>query len=259
MRFARVATDDGAHWAQLTPEGDAVLLAGAPWDHATPTGSRLLATSGFRLLAPATPSKIVAIGSNYPKHAAEMGKPAPAVPRLFLKAPSAIVGPNVAIEIPPGTARVDPEGELALIIGRRLTRATATEAEAAVFGFTALNDVTCRDFQRADGLFARAKGFDTFCPMGPWIETDGVAADRALSTVVNGETRAHGNTRDMTFNVGTLLSFISGVMTLLPGDVVTTGTPPGVAPIHDGDVVEVHIEGLGVLRSPVVNRADRSL
>ena len=188
-----------------------------------------------------------------------MGKPVPQVPRLFLKPPSAVIGPDVAIEIPPGTERVDPEGELACVIGATLSRATEAECLDAVFGYTCLNDVTCRDFQRADGLFTRAKGFDTFCPIGPWIETELSPDDLSVATEVSGTPRAAGRTSDMVFSTGRLLAFISSVMTLNPGDVVTTGTPPGVAPIHHGDEVHVVIEGIGTLTNPVVNRSDRAL
>jgi 2-keto-4-pentenoate hydratase/2-oxohepta-3-ene-1,7-dioic acid hydratase in catechol pathway len=255
LRVGRIALDGAAHWAILSGDS-ARLLTTAPWLGGEETGA---VTSCHRLLAPVTPSKIVAVGSNYPKHAAEMGKPIPLVPRLFLKPPSAIIGPNVAIEIPPGTERVDPEGELAVVIGASLSRATETECLAAVFGYTCLNDVTCRDFQRADGLFTRAKGFDTFCPIGPWIETELSADDLAVATEVSGTPRAAGRTSDMVFSTGRLLSFISSVMTLNPGDVVATGTPPGVAPIHHGDIVHVVIEGIGTLTNPVVNRSDRPL
>lgn len=244
-----------AHWAIL--DADATrLLSDAPWLGGEPIG---VVVSSKDLLAPVVPGKIVAVGSNYPKHAAEMGKPVPKVPRLFLKPPSAVIGPGATIEIPAHTERVDPEGELACVIGKSLSRATAAECLDAVFGYTCLNDVTCRDFQRADGLFTRAKGFDTFCPIGPWIETDLAAEDVSVATEVSGTPRASGRTSDMVFSTGHLLAFISSIMTLHPGDVVTTGTPPGVAPIHHGDTVHVVIEGIGTLTNPVANRSDRPL
>jgi len=217
-----------------------------------------LRADAVRLMAPVTPTKIVAVGSNYPKHAAEMGKEVPEVPRLFLKPPSALIGPGAPILVPPVTVRVDPEGELAAVIGTRLFRATPEEAMAGVLGYTCLNDVTCRDFQRQDGLFTRAKGFDTFCPVGPWVVTGLDPLDLEIRTVVNGEVRARGRTSEMFFPLPTLLAFITQVMTLEPGDVVSTGTPPGVAPIHAGDRVAVEIEGIGILENPVRNREDRA-
>lgn len=259
MRVARLDTPAGPRWARLDdrdPIGAAaVALDRAPWEGGRPTGEAL--SPPHRWLAPVAPSKIVAVGSNYPKHAAEMGNVVPEAPRLFLKPPSALVGHGESIEIPPVTVRVDPEGELAAVIGAPLRRADPAACLAAVLGYTALNDVTCRDFQKQDGLFTRAKGFDTFCPVGPWIDTSIDPSDLAIETWVNGELRAAGRTRDMTFPLGALLSFISHVMTLLPGDVVSTGTPPGVAPIHAGDLVSVRIEGLPPLENPVIDREDR--
>ena len=175
-----------------------------------------------------------------------------------MKPPSSIVGPGAAIQIPPGTTRVDPEGELAVVIGARMSRVSPADAMLGIRGYTILNDVTCRDFQKDDGLFARAKGFDTFCPIGPWIETDLDPANLGIRTTVNGEVRGDGRTSDMYFPIADLLSFISKVMTLEPGDVVATGTPPGVAPIVAGDYVSVWIEGIGMLENPVVDREDRA-
>jgi 2-keto-4-pentenoate hydratase/2-oxohepta-3-ene-1,7-dioic acid hydratase in catechol pathway len=199
----------------------------------------------------------VAAATNYRPHALEMNRPIPQVPKIFLKAVSAIIGPGRAVEIPPGTDRVDPEAEVALVIGRRLQRVSASEAVQGVLGVMPLNDVTARDLQRSDGVFSRAKGFDTFCPMGPAV---GIGLDLdALEIVgrVNGETRQRGNTRELIFDCGRLVSFISHVMTLEPGDVIATGTPSGVAPIHAGDTLSVEIEGLPILENPVTNRSDR--
>jgi 2-keto-4-pentenoate hydratase/2-oxohepta-3-ene-1,7-dioic acid hydratase in catechol pathway len=218
--------------------------------------SKWSSLDGTTLLAPVMPSKIVAVAANYPKHATEMGHAVPSEPRLFLKAPSAIVGPGDPIKIPPITERVDPEGELAIVIGQTLKRATPDSAMKAVFGYTCLNDVTCRDFQKKDGIFGRAKSFDSFCPVGPWVVTDIDPNHLQVTTSVNGQLRASGNTSEMHFSVTELLVFISSVMTLLPGDVVSTGTPPGVAPIHSGDMVEIEVEGIGVLRNPVLTRSD---
>jgi len=255
VKYVRVLAAGIPLWGRLHGD-EAVLLDAAPWEGGTPTGERV-EHAGVHLLAPVTPSKIVAVGSNYPKHAAEMGKQVPSVPRIFLEAPSAVIAPGEAIEIPPETTRVDPEGELAVVIGRRLRRAAPDDVPAAIFGYTCLNDVTCRDFQKSDGLFTRAKGFDTFCPVGPWIETEIDASDLEIRTVVNGEVRGDGRTSEMFFGVPALLAFISRIMTLYPGDVVSTGTPPGVAPITAGDQVSVTIEGIGTLSNPVVDREDR--
>jgi 2-keto-4-pentenoate hydratase/2-oxohepta-3-ene-1,7-dioic acid hydratase in catechol pathway len=256
VRIVRFEDRFGRHWGRL--DGDSVVaLEGPPWPVALET-KRREPLSRVHLLAPVNPSKIVAVASNYPKHAAEMGKDVPTTPRIFLKPPSAIIGPGVPIQIPPETTRVDPEGELAVVIGARMARVSAADALKGVLGYTVLNDVTCRDFQKADGLFARAKGFDTFCPIGPWIETHLDPSDLALRTIVNDEVRGDGRTSDMYFKVAELLAFVSNVMTLEPGDVLSTGTPPGVAPIVAGDQVAVFIEGIGTLENPVVNREDRA-
>jgi len=256
VRLVRFDDRFGPRWGRL--DGDAVVaLDGPPWPLVMETDERL-PLSSVRLLAPVTPSKIVAVASNYPKHAAEMGKDVPTTPRIFFKPPSAVIGPGDPITIPPGTTRVDPEGELAVVIGRRMHRVTPAEALEGVLGYTALNDVTCRDFQKADGLFARAKGFDTFCPIGPWIETDLDPHDLGLRTIVNGEVRGDGRTSLMVFGIADLLAFVADVMTLEPGDVLSTGTPPGVAPLADGDHVSVWIEGIGTLENPVVDREDRA-
>lgn len=256
-RLARVETPKGPRYARLETHGGrevAVLLQG---DIGAFTDDGVIPFDGLRLLAPVLPTKIVAIGSNYAAHAAEMGNAVPSVPKLFLKPSTAVIGPGEPIRIPPGTTRVDPEGELGVVIGKRTFRATPQTALAHVLGYTCLNDVTARDFQRADVQFTRGKGFDTFCPIGPWVVTDVDASDLAIATVVNGEQRASGRTSDMVVGVAELIAFISGIMTLLPGDVIATGTPPGVAPIVAGDVVDVVIEGLGTLSNPVVDREDR--
>lgn len=198
-----------------------------------------------------TPSKIIGIGSNYRRHAEEMGKPIPAVPKIFLVAPTALIGPGQAIEIPPGTERVDHEAELGVVIGRRACRVSVADALSHVRGYTCVNDVTARDFQRADKVFGRAKGFDTFCPAGPRIVEDLDPSDLRVRCRVDGELRQDGRTSDMIFDVPTLVSFVSHVMTLLPGDLICTGTPSGVGPLEPGQVVEVEVEGIGVLSNPV--------
>jgi 2-keto-4-pentenoate hydratase/2-oxohepta-3-ene-1,7-dioic acid hydratase in catechol pathway len=222
-----------------------------------PDGGRgpSLPLSAVRLLPPCRPTKIVAVGVNYRAHAAEFGKAVPAEPLLFLKPPSALLGPGQAIVLPRMSELVHHEAELAAVIGRRLRSASPEEARAAVLGYTCLNDVTARDLQRQDGQFTRAKGFDTFAPVGPWIETELDPRDLRLWCRVNGEVRQDGRTSDMVWDVPALLSFISRIMTLWPGDVVTTGTPPGVGPLVPGDRVEVEIEGIGVLANPCVAEA----
>ncbi|MDW8280596.1 MAG: fumarylacetoacetate hydrolase family protein [Myxococcales bacterium] len=257
----------GPVWGRHVPalRDEVELLSGDPLaGSAVPTGQCLpLAWQAWeagsegrpRLLCPTVPSKIVAVGSNYHDHAREMGKPLPAEPVLFLKPPSALCRPGQAIVRPQGVARVDYEGELALVIGRRMHRVTEQDALSYVLGYTALNDVTARDLQRVDGQFARAKGFDTFCPLGPALVTD-------LTGLVDGSiwlrTRRNGavvqdSSRDrFLFGPACLLAFISHIMTLEPGDVVSTGTPAGVGPLEPGDVVEVEVAGLPPLRNPVI-------
>ncbi|MEC8193608.1 MAG: fumarylacetoacetate hydrolase family protein [Myxococcota bacterium] len=203
------------------------------------------------------PSKIVGIGSNYRRHIEEMGRPVPTVPKVFLKPPSAIIGDGDAIQIPPGTDRVDHEAELGIVIGRRMTRVSAADALGFVGGYTAVNDVTARDFQRLDGVFSRAKGFDTFCPVGPRVVTSLDPSDLRIRCFVDGKLRQDGRTSDMIFDVPTILSFVSHIMTLEPGDLVATGTPMGVGPIVPGQTVVVDVEGVGELRNPVVARSDR--
>jgi 2-keto-4-pentenoate hydratase/2-oxohepta-3-ene-1,7-dioic acid hydratase in catechol pathway len=226
-------------------------ILGTPWvDPATAPEAPVPLTS-LRLLAPCTPSKIVAVGRNYRAHAAELGNAVPAEPLLFLKPPSAVIGPGAVIELPPQSARVEHEAELGVVIGKRLRDATADEALAGVFGLTCVNDVTARDLQKADVQFTRAKGFDTFCPVGPVLVEGLDASDLAVVARVNGAVRQSGRTRDMIFSVATVLSYVSRVMTLEPGDLVSTGTPEGVGPLVAGDVVEVEVEHIGVLSNPV--------
>jgi 2-keto-4-pentenoate hydratase/2-oxohepta-3-ene-1,7-dioic acid hydratase in catechol pathway len=226
-------------------------LTAAPWAGGLPEG-RPLPLGEVTLLAPVEPSKIVCVGRNYRAHAQELGNEIPPVPLLFLKPPTAVIGPQEGIRCPEQSREVHHEAELAVVVGRTLARATPAEARLAVFGYTCLNDVTARDVQREEKQFTRAKGFDTFCPVGPVIETALDPMDVSVVCRVNGSERQRGHTRDMAFDPFALLSFISGVMTLLPGDVVATGTPEGVGPIRRGDWVEVEVSGVGVLRNPVV-------
>ncbi len=203
------------------------------------------------LLPPCQPTKIVCVGLNYTKHAEELKMPLPEEPILFLKPPSSILDPDGHIVYPASSSQVDYEGELAVVIGKRCKNIQAEEAEKYILGYTCFNDVTARDVQRKDGQWTRAKSFDTFAPFGPWIaKIDPSDAD--IQTRVNGKVVQKSNTSDLIFDVPRLVQFISGVMTLEPGDVIATGTPPGVGPLQRGDAVEVEIEGIGVLRNFVV-------
>jgi 2-keto-4-pentenoate hydratase/2-oxohepta-3-ene-1,7-dioic acid hydratase in catechol pathway len=204
-----------------------------------------------RLLAPFQPTKILCVGRNYLAHAKEHNEEVPEVPMLFLKPPSAVIGPEESILLPPQSRQVEHEAELAVVIGKRGRWIDSTVATEYILGYTIANDVTARDLQRRDGQWSRAKGFDTFCPLGPWIETDFDPADALISCHVNGEMRQMGSTRDMVFQIRQLIAFASSIMTLEPGDVLLTGTPAGVSPLLPGDVVEVTIEGLGRLKNPV--------
>jgi 2-keto-4-pentenoate hydratase/2-oxohepta-3-ene-1,7-dioic acid hydratase in catechol pathway len=193
----------------------------------------------------------VAIGRNYADHAKELGNPMPEEPLFFLKATSAVIGPNAPIVIPPESQRVEHEGEIAVVLRHRLTRATADEARDAILGVTCANDVTARDLQKKDGRFARAKGFDTFCPLGPAIRIGADIEDLEVILRVNGTERQRGHVRQMAFPIVDLLVYVSRMMTLEPGDVLLTGTPAGVGPLVNGDRVEVEVSGVGVLSNPV--------
>jgi len=251
VRFERSGRESyGVLEGSLT-EGTVRALSAAPWAGGLPEGPPIPA-SEVRLLAPVVPTKVVAVGRNYRAHAAEMGQEVPREPLLFIKPSSAVIGPGQAIVIPEVSKLVHHEAELAVVMGRTLTRATtAAEARQAIFGWTCLDDVTARDIQRTEGHFTRAKSFDTFCPIGPLVETAVDPLDLTVSCRVNGEQRQRGSTRDMVYDPYLLVAFISQVMTLYPGDVVTTGTPEGVGPLKRGDSVEVEISGIGVLRNPV--------
>jgi 2-keto-4-pentenoate hydratase/2-oxohepta-3-ene-1,7-dioic acid hydratase in catechol pathway len=200
----------------------------------------------------APPGKIIGIGRNYREHVKELNNPMPAEPVIFLKAPSSVIASGEPVVLPPESQQVEHEGEIAVVIGRRIKRATPEEARAAVLGVTCANDVTARDLQRQDPCFSRAKSFDTFCPLGPAILTGADLEDLEVVTRVNGEERQRGHTRDMTWGIVDLVVYASRMMTLEPGDVLLTGTPAGVGPLQDGDQVEVEVSGVGVLRNPVV-------
>jgi 2-keto-4-pentenoate hydratase/2-oxohepta-3-ene-1,7-dioic acid hydratase in catechol pathway len=256
VRFARITTPQGPRFASL--DGAlATLLDAPPWG-AAPTGGHVAATSRpwaeTDLLCPVEPTKIVCVGRNYAAHAKELGHDVPTEPLLFFKPPSSLVGPGGDVILPRASARVEHEAELGVVIGRRARDVSVAEAARFIFGFTTVNDVTARDLQKKDGQWTRAKGFDTFCPVGPWIETDVDSAKLRVLCRVNGAVRQDGQTSCMMFDVPTLVSYVSGIMTLEPGDLLVTGTPEGVGPLSAGDVCEVEIEdasrpGLfGVLR-----------
>lgn len=215
-------------------------------------GAQVSTLSEVQLLAPCTPTKIVALGLNYAAHAAEAHREVPDEPLIFLKPPSSIIGSGQTIIYPSISQRVGFEAELAAVIGRRARNVSADEALSCVLGYTCGNDVTARDLQRKDGQWTRSKSFDTFCPLGPWIVTDVDPSDLAIESRVNGEVRQHSRTSDMIFAVAESIRCVAQVMTLEPGDVILTGTPAGVGLLQRGDRVEVEIEGIGVLENTVV-------
>ena len=233
-------------------EGDHIReISGPPWSSWS-HGSRTWPVADVRLLAPVDPGKIVCVGRNYAAHAAELGNEVPKEPLIFLKPPSAIIGPGEAIVLTPQSQRVEHEGELALIVGRRCSHLKdSDDALSYLLGYSCLNDVTARDLQKSDVQFTRAKGFDTFCPVGPHIETQLNPTDVLVETHVNGALRQSGSTSLMAYPVAFLVRWISRVMTLFPGDLIATGTPAGVGPLVAGDTVEVSVGGVGVLRNPV--------
>jgi 2-keto-4-pentenoate hydratase/2-oxohepta-3-ene-1,7-dioic acid hydratase in catechol pathway len=259
MRLGRIASPDGVAFVSIEgPAGDSAEaiareIAEHPFGTPTFTG-RQWPLADVRLLAPILASKVVCVGKNYAAHAAEMGGEPPEDPVIFLKPNTAIVGPNVPIVLPPKASPVHYEGELAAVIGRPCKDVPAARAAENILGYTIANDVTARDEQRKDGQWTRAKGHDTFCPVGPWIATDVDPSDLELRTEVNGEVRQHSRTSLMIHDVGAIVEFISAVMTLLPGDLILTGTPDGVGPIEHGDTVSITIEGIGMQTNPVVRK-----
>jgi 2-keto-4-pentenoate hydratase/2-oxohepta-3-ene-1,7-dioic acid hydratase in catechol pathway len=261
MRIARAQLPDGVivyGW---------VLDTGFQPAHGSPFGGQAqselapagapLALDQVRLLAPCQPSKVICIGRNYVEHAAEHGVDVPTEPLIFLKPPSAVIGPDAAVRLTPLSQRVEHEAELVVVMGRRARHLTPETALAAVLGYTCGNDVTARDLQRRDGQWSRAKGFDTFCPLGPWIETDLDWREQQVECLVNGQVRQSGHTRDMVFGVPELLTYVSAVMTLEAGDVLMTGTPSGVSPLHAGDSMVSFVSGIGALHTPVVAAGQR--
>jgi len=251
MRLVRFRHGDRIATGALEPGSDDIrVLRGTFFEDPLPSGETV-ALGDVLLLAPVLPSKLVCVGKNYAAHAAEFGMQVPEEPLLFLKPSTAVIGPGDPIRLLPISRRIDYEGELAVVIGR-LARGVRTEdAFKYILGYACANDVTLRDLQKTDDQWARAKGFDGSAPLGPWVETDLDPNDAIVRTRLNGEIRQQASTSEMVFGVATLIEYITAFMTLLPGDVLLTGTPEGVGTLSDGDVVEVEVEGVGVLRNGV--------
>ncbi len=251
MKIVRVLSEgDEIVYGAVEPEGIR-LHRGSPFVAWEPT-EVVVPVGGTRFLAPVIPTKVVAVGKNYVDHAAEMGSDVPDEPVIFMKPATAVIGPGATISLPPESQEVHHEAELAVVIGKVARRVPAEDASQYIIGYTAANDVTARDLQRRDGQWTRAKGFDTFCPLGPAIETEFDPLEgQPILCRVNGQVRQEASIADLVFGVGELVEFVTAVMTLLPGDVILTGTPAGVGPIAGGDRVEVEIEGIGVLISRV--------
>lgn len=256
MRLGRIASPDGVAFVSIEgdPGNETVReIAEHPFGTPTFTGRQWLLPD-VRLLAPILASKVVCMGKNYAAHALEMGGQAPEDPVIFLKPNTSIIGPNVAIQLPADAHPVHHEGELAIVIGRPCKDVPASRAFENILGYTIANDVSARDQQKQDGQWMRAKGHDTFCPVGPWIDTSLDPSDLDLRTEVNGEVRQHSRTSLMIHDIGAIIEWVSAVMTLLPGDLILTGTPEGVGPIENGDTVAITIEGIGTLSNPVVRK-----
>ncbi|HVJ92571.1 MAG TPA: fumarylacetoacetate hydrolase family protein [Labilithrix sp.] len=251
MRVAVLEKNGDKAWFSL--EGDrARRFEGSPFEGAR-LGTAEIAWSPADLRAPVRPSKVICVGRNYAAHAKELGSDVPKEPLLFLKPPSAVIGPGDAVVLPRESERVEHEAELGVVIGRRVRRVMAREqAMAAVYGYTCVCDVTARDLQKTDGQWTRAKGFDTFCPTGPWIETNLDPSDLSVMCLVDGVLRQSGRTSQMMFDVPTIITYVSSVMTLEPGDLILTGTPEGVGPLAAGNKLGVRVEGIGELAVGVV-------
>ncbi len=250
MRIVRFAVDSRVKYGVLDTKS-IQAIEGQPFRHIKLT-DQYYKRSQVQLLAPCTPSKIVAVGLNYYSHAKELDSPLPNAPLLFLKPSTAVIGPEDNIVYPATPARVDYEGELAVVMKKPVWQVSTEEALDYVLGYTCFNDVTARDLQRQDGQWTRAKSFDTFAAVGPWIETELDPANVVLETYLNGELKQRGNTNDLIYPVPELINFISNVMTLLPGDIIATGTPSGIGPMQPGDTVEIKIESIGTLKNYVV-------
>jgi 2-keto-4-pentenoate hydratase/2-oxohepta-3-ene-1,7-dioic acid hydratase in catechol pathway len=251
MRLVRFRHGDRIATGAVQPGSDTIqVIAGTFFEDPLPTGEEV-PLDDVMLLSPVLPSKLVCVGKNFAAHAAEFGMEVPEEPLLFLKPSTAVIGPGDTIRLLPISRRVDYEGELAVVIGRLARNVRAEDASRFILGFTCANDVTLRDLQKADDQWARAKGFDGSCPLGPWIETSVDPTDVVVETRLNGDVVQHASTADLVFGVAELIEYITTFMTLLPGDVLLTGTPDGVGRLQPGDVVEVEVEGVGALRNEV--------
>jgi len=245
MRLARISRPQGAAFAAVD-DARARLYTDAPWRGGTPTGE-VVPFELKDVLAPVEPSKIVCIGRNYAAHAKELGSDVPKEPLMFLKPPSSLIPAGGTIVLPRESSKVEHEAELGVVIGARAKNVSRDRALAHVFGYTCVGDITARDLQRSDGQWSRAKGFDTFCPVGPWIETELDPGTLRIACRVNGATRQDGPTSDMIFPVAVIIEYVSRMMTLEPGDLIATGTPEGVGPLVSGDQIEIEIGGIGQL------------
>jgi 2-keto-4-pentenoate hydratase/2-oxohepta-3-ene-1,7-dioic acid hydratase in catechol pathway len=253
MRIVRFELQGRSGYGIL--EGEKIsILWNTPYDDGLKnTVGEIASLPAVKLLAPCEPTKIIALGLNYRDHAAEFGHPIPDEPLIFLKPSTSVIGPDEDIVYPAMSRRVDYEAELAVVIGRTCRNVPPAEVRDCILGYSCFNDVTARDLQKKDGQFTRSKSFDTFAPLGPWIETEIPDPDNlTVEAYLNGERRQHSSTRNQVFSVAALVAFISQVMTLLPGDVIATGTPAGVGPMRPGDVVEIRLEGVGTLRNRLV-------
>lgn len=246
VRFSHKGTE---HWGLWRGESVSLLEGEGPWEFVEL--EETIPSEELRLLAPCKPSKIVAVGLNYRDHAEETGHAIPEEPLLFMKPSTAVIGPGESIRLPAASSRVDYEAELGVVIGKRASCLSEQEALDYVWGYTCLNDVTARDLQAKDGQWTRSKSFDTFCPLGPWIVEGLEPGELSVEGLLNGEVRQRSNTRNLIFSVPKLISFVSHVMTLLPGDMIATGTPSGIGPMRSGDRFQVRIQGIGVLENPV--------
>ncbi|OGO41953.1 MAG: 2-hydroxyhepta-2,4-diene-1,7-dioate isomerase [Chloroflexi bacterium RBG_16_58_14] len=251
MRFVRYLSGDKTPRLGWVLEESVGEIEGSPFSQFQRLGADQ-PLAAVRLLSPVLPGKIVGVGRNYAAHAREQGVEVPEVPILFLKPPSAVIGPNEAIRLPPQSQQVEHEAELAVVIGKEARWIRPEESLDYVLGYTIANDVTARDLQRRDGQWTRGKGFDTFCPLGPWIETEFDPSDALITCHVQDELRQMASTRDMVFNIRQIIAYTSSIMTLEPGDVILTGSPSGVGPLQAGDTVRITIEGLGALDNPVI-------
>jgi 2-keto-4-pentenoate hydratase/2-oxohepta-3-ene-1,7-dioic acid hydratase in catechol pathway len=257
VRIARFTHDHEVHFGIV--DGSTVrVLDGDPLHDGIAETGDVLPLGDVDLIAPVAPSKVICVGMNFAEHAAEMHHDGPKTPLIFLKPPTAVVGDGDAIVIPPLPGRIVHEGELAVVIGTHAHRVPESNWRDVVFGYTIANDVSARDVMFADGQWARAKGYDTFCPIGPWIETEFDPLDRhEITTTVDGEVRRHGFTSDMTHKIPEIIAFVSDAFTLFPGDIICTGTPAGLGGFTDGQTVSITIDGIGTLTNPARNRDDR--